>query len=68
MIYSTKRNENLIIDFKQPNKAAQILNANNENTISAFYYSCGKLFRNSIISQYDLRFDIRMKMCEDTCF
>lgn len=29
MIYSTKRNENLIIDFKQPNKAAQILNANN---------------------------------------
>lgn len=33
MIYSTKRNENLIIDFKHPNKAAQILNANNENTI-----------------------------------
>lgn len=68
MIYSTKRNENLIIDFKHPNKAAQILNANNENTISAFYYSWGKLFRNSIISQNDLRFDTRMKICEDTCF
>lgn len=67
-ITSTKRSENLIIDFKQSHKATRILNANSENTVSTFYYSCGKLFRRAIILQNGLRFDIRMKMYEDTCF
>lgn len=65
---STKRVENVIIDLRHSSEAGQILNANSENTISAFYYSCGKLFRRSIITQNSLRFDTRMKMCEDTCF
>ncbi|WP_242386626.1 glycosyltransferase family 2 protein [Phocaeicola sartorii] len=65
---STKRNRNLVVDLKHSHQEAQILNADIGNTISAFYYSCGKLFRRSIISQNRLRFDTRMKMCEDTCF
>lgn len=65
---STKRDENIVVDLKHSYEAAQILNVNIENTISAFYYSCGKLFRRSIILQNALRFDTRMKMCEDTCF
>lgn len=65
---STKRDENVIIDLTHSYEAAKILNANSENTISVFYYSCGKLFRRSIISRNALRFDTRMKMCEDTCF
>lgn len=65
---STKRDENIIIDLSKRHEAVRTLNANDENTISTFYYSCGKLFRQSIISKYNFRFDTRMRMCEDTCF